>query len=266
MKFRRLLGFSLVLTLGMISAGGQTVRSTTDGITYSSTISGGIMGATHYSCFDGNCVGGATFNPWAETRKPIVPMPTIASVLKSAKLVSLEGQPDQHYLRAAKAIKFESPATDEAELLEAIQTHGLPLYDSKKVDEYLYNQALHMKAHTQWVWKPMRNEDSNVPSVSYGSTTQGTRIYPAVYDKAVPERVLEDVACLISDAADLNLIFLVSDFEVIKPDPFLAVSTEKLLRQGKIFIVEQWDEPGFNDGRSPLVHEKTLGPQTIASR
>jgi len=280
MKFRRGCGVSLFLAMGMITAFGQAsavrpAKSKTQGLSAPAPdtrwAQSGVI-TTSSNSFWTTTTGGAVWcdqisgcvisDPWRETRRPILPTPTISSVLKTAKLVSLEGQPAGHYLRAAKAVGFESPATDEAELLGAIKTHGLPVYDFAKVDEYLYNQALQMKAYTRWVWKPMRKEDLAVTGAERRQDGAGI-IYPTVYAKAVPERVLEDIACLVDDAADLKLVFLVSDFEVLKFYSNDSATTEKLLGEGKIFIVEQWDEPGFNDGRPALVHEKQ---STLASR
>ena len=40
-------------------------------------------------------------------------------------------------------------------------------------------------------------------------------------------------------------MLIVSDYETVKPDPFLAVTTPALLAAGKIWIVAVWDEPNF---------------------
>jgi hypothetical protein len=68
-------------------------------------------------------------------------------------------------------------------------------------------------------------------------------ISPNEYAQSVPYRVLGEMKVLMEAVPEA--LFLISDYEAIKPDPFLAVTTEKLLGAGKIWIVSQWDEPGF---------------------
>lgn len=152
-----------------------------------------------------------------------------------------------HYLEVAREIGLDpSPITDEAALLQAITENGLHVFDYAKVDDYLYRQALKQSARTRWVWKPMRKKDSEAlkgemsqmfPNAGY--------VFNAQYAQRLPERILEEVKLLMNCAPDAS--FLVSDYEVVRPDPFLAVTTPQLLAAGKVFIIDQWDEPGFSD-------------------
>lgn len=66
------------------------------------------------------------------------------------------------------------------------------------------------------------------------------------YARRIPERVIGTIAKILEREPDA--VLLVSDFEVAKPDPFLAITTTKLLEAGKVWIVEQWDEPAWKDG------------------
>ncbi len=34
----------------------------------------------------------------------------------------------------------------------------------------------------------------------------------------------------------------------MKPDPFLAITTGRLMEQHKIWVIEQWQEPTWDDG------------------
>lgn len=189
-----------------------------------------------------------------ETRKLKTTLPTIADVKLSAKLVSNSELAPAQYLKLAKAVSLESAATDEAQVLDAIHIHGFKLFDYDRVDDFLYNQALHMKANTRWVWKPAREKDLKAVNDS-GAATWSTQsgmgfVYPQAYAQKVPARILEDMACLIAEIPDA--IFLVSDFAVIKPDPFIAVTTPRLLKENRIFIFGQWGEPTFDDGLKPV--------------
>jgi hypothetical protein len=150
------------------------------------------------------------------------------------------------YIKLAKDIGLDSAAVDEARLLEAIHGLDLRVFDFDKVDDYLMHKAAEQKSNTRWVWKPMRSRDNAVLSgVSRTSSATVGFLYREQYAHAIPDRVLADVQKILE--CEPETVFLVSDYEVIKPDPFLAVTTPKLLEAGKVFIVEQWDEPGYSD-------------------
>ena len=59
----------------------------------------------------------------------------------------------------------------------------------------------------------------------------------------MPERVLVEVRDLLAEVPDL--VLLVSDYEVLRPDPFLAVTTRALLESGQLWVVDRWDEPDW---------------------
>jgi hypothetical protein len=159
--------------------------------------------------------------------------------------------PTASYLKTAKAVGLDSPAIAEAQLAQIIVDHGFSIYDYSNVDNYLYHEALKQGTQVRWVWKPMRTADMKAAAQETWSTWDGMgRISAAsMYARALPEKVLAKVECLMTELPDA--IFLVSDYEVVKPDPFLAVTTPKMLSAHRIFIVDQWDEPGFTD--KPIV-------------
>lgn len=185
----------------------------------------------------------ATFN-----RKPRVPGATIVQVKASAKLVDVASKPPARYISVAKQIGLKSAATDEAELLNVLDSHFLKIYDFKRVDDYLYNIALKQGPNVIWVWMPLRDADSKTAGeTGYYSGDAGVLDHSGLtYGHTVPERVLEDVGCILSEMPDA--LFLISDYVTKRPDPFMAVTTKKLLQAGKVFIVDQWDEPDFDDG------------------
>jgi hypothetical protein len=151
------------------------------------------------------------------------------------------------YLKLAKSIQLESPSTDEAEVLQTIYDHHFRVYDFDKVDNYLYRQALKQGTRMRWVWKPMRDVDLRQLQNQGQPPSASGIVYSKLYGQRIPARVLEDAKCVLDDVKDA--VFLVSDYEVVKPDPFLAITTPKLLAEGKLWIVDRWDEPGFDDGK-----------------
>jgi hypothetical protein len=168
--------------------------------------------------------------------------PTVAQVDESALPVADRQLAPAAYVALAKAIKMDSPSADEAQMLQVIHDHHFRVYDYTKVDNYLYRQALKQGSRMRWVWKPMRQADVKAAS-SVASTPSGY-VYAKLYGRRVPQPILEDAKCVLDKVEDA--VFLVSDFEAVQPDPFLAVSTPKLLSEGKLWIIDRWDEPGFD--------------------
>lgn len=186
-----------------------------------------------------------------ETRSLKAPSVSLREVKSTAHKISLSQIPTASYMKTAKAINLKSPAIDEAKLAQIIVGHGFSIYEYAKVDNYLYHEALKQGTNMRWVWKPMRDSDSKASASEAWQTFDGMGRISAgsVYAKAIPERVLERAECLLAELPDA--IFFVSDYEVQRPDPFLAVSTPRMLQAHRIFIVDQWDEPGFTD--KPIV-------------
>lgn len=188
-----------------------------------------------------------------EIRLATAPRVTLAQVKMSRKPVPAAVLATSSYMKLAKSINLKSPAVDYSQMGEILADHGFQVYDFAKVDNYLYHEALKQGTQMRWVWKPMREEDGKAlaESGAWGTSTEMGRMASSVYAHAIPERVLEKVECLLTEMPDA--IFFVSDYEVVKPDPFLAVSTRRMLQDHKIFIVDQWDEPGFKDSPKPIV-------------
>ena len=182
-------------------------------------------------------------NAGVETRPLDNKGPTLAQVDNTALLVSDHDLPPQNYVQLAKAVKMESASTDEAEMLQVIHDHHFRVYDYSKVDNYLYRQALKQGVRVRWVWKPMREADLK-PVSAVSPQTQAGYLFAKPYTKRVPQAILEDAKCVLDQVQDA--VFLISDFEHVRPDPFLAVSTPKLLAEGKLWIIDRWDEPGFD--------------------
>jgi len=185
-----------------------------------------------------------------ETRKDDGKGPTIIQVDRSAKIIKVAQLAPVGYMDLAVKIGLTpSPVMDEANLLDAISTVGLHVYDWTTVDEYLYRKALRQGAHMRWVWKPLREADlqsAHMANAASGFTIPRVGyIFAEQYAQEVPLRILMDVKAILD--ADPSAKFFISDYETIKPDPFLMVTTEKLLKAGKCWIIDRWDEPGFSE-------------------
>lgn len=183
-----------------------------------------------------------------DSRKDDGKGPTLQQVKLSAKVLTPASLAPAEYLDLAKHIGLDpSASTDEAEILEAIQHGGFHVFDFDKVDGYLWRQALREKSPSKWVWKSMRRTDWEglVRDADQRTATAAGTLSTDQYARALPMRIMKDVQAILDCFPDAK--FLVSDYEVIRPDPFLAVTTPRLFAAGKIWIIDCWDEPGFTE-------------------
>ena len=188
--------------------------------------------------------------PSYETRKNDSKGPTLLQVKNSAKRFTVDELPPVGYVNIARSAGIDpgSPVLDEARVMNMIDGLGLKVYSFDKVDNYLYRKALSQGTNMRWVWKPVRSKDLNDSFKQNDKATLPNvgMLYAKMYSRQVPVSVLKlmkEMECEMSD-----VMFMISDYEVVKPDPFLAVTTKSLLESGKIYIIFQWDEPGFKDG------------------
>lgn len=212
------------------------------------------------ACSDGNVFNQPTWGAaatagsgWNDTprerRKDDGKGVTLQQVKATAAVVREADIPPASYIKLAKSIEFDGAAVDEAKLVDLLHRHFIKIYDFAKVDDYLFRQAQRQGANARWVWKPMRTKDNTIlagTSSKFWNTPPGVGfVLNEIYAHKIPGRVLETASCILSELPDALL--LVSDYAVIKPDPFLAVTTKKLLEAGKVWIVDVWDEPSFVD-------------------
>lgn len=158
------------------------------------------------------------------------------------KLVQKE-IPPADYLEVAASIGATG-VVEEGQILRAIDSLGLADFDGPAVNRYLTWQA--SLKNQRWIWRPLRaNDAAKVSGRNYWATAS---VDPTLYARAVPVNVLAHVKAIAERIP--NAIVLVSDYATIKPDPFLAITTEALLRDGRVWIVAEWDEPGFESAGS----------------
>ena len=242
-----LCGFGQTTRNSVIAGPTTIVNGTLSGTIPSSGFvsSDGNLTSTFYLSSDGN-LRYASGNNWVakETRKDDGHGPTLAMVHKAAHAVDSSRMAPLQYVSMARSIGAVVQA-DEAELLAAIHEANLETYDFTMVDNYLYRQALKQGAEMRWVWKPVAEKD--VEPLTKANTWRVEPnvgiVFPKTYSQKIPFRALVEMGLVLDKMPDA--IFLVSDYEVVKPDPFLAVTTLKLLVANKVWIVDQWDEPTF---------------------
>jgi hypothetical protein len=243
----------------------------------STTVSGGASIGTSFFSSCSNCITSSGLVVWGgststsgdrdtiygiptETRKDDGKGPSIRLVKLTAKNWGDVTLAPADYIARAQRIRYESAGTDEARMLQAIHDAHLHVYDFHNVDGYLYRQALKHGSNYRWVWEPMREKDMKAAQENSGQYANAGYVYGSKqYDREIPDRVLADVERLL-DCAPAETMLLVSDFRAVNPDPFLAITTPRMLAAGKIFIVEQWDEPGFTDGE--VTAAPTIAPAT----
>lgn len=169
---------------------------------------------------------------------------TLAQVHKAAFRIAAKDLAPAEYITLAKSIGAEASA-EEAAILQAISDLGLPVYDFEKVDDYLVGQTKKYGPNVMWVWKPVGKKDYAALFTSGHSSPDATMgvISPATYGRQLPMVAMENIAALMKAVPEA--VFLVTDYEVRNPDPFLAISSPTLLQAGKLWVVAQWDEPGF---------------------
>jgi hypothetical protein len=250
MTILRSLSLTVILTVaGMAQTSGplNLTGNTATTLEWTGPIVGSIpaVGPTPGLLWNGN-TGSWTPNGFQETRKDDGKGPTLQQVKMSGKLVTSKMLAPAAYLEIAKQIGLNpSASTDEAEILEAIQHGAFHVYDFDKVDGYLWRQALKEKSPSTWVWKAMRHTDwESMAANGFGHSASGV-ISGAQYARTLPLRIMNDVRAILDCFPDAK--FLVSDYEVVRPDPFLAVTTPSLFAAGKIWIIDCWDEPGFTE-------------------
>lgn len=208
-------------------------------------------GSAQSVCTNGQCFwfGGVGGSGITRVQSKSKPKYTLAQVRASAVPIQKAKLAPAAYLTLAKSIGLESAGTDEARMLDCLDKLILKPYDADKVDAYLSHKAEAQGANMMWLWKPLRELDEKAVALGWSRTLD---LSPKRYGQAVPAHALTVVAEVLREMPDA--VFLVSDYEAVKPDPFLAVTTARLLQEGRVWIIEQWNEPNFG------VPEMHFGP------
>ena len=178
--------------------------------------------------------------------------------------VITDGEKDE-YLELAKGIGYEPPLTNETapypkQLVDCLKELGLPIYDPKKVLEFLIEKAAPYKKKTlfrreshegelQIGWKGIisyRKDSLYIPQIVkihkkdliYISINHGG-IFSKSYTRPIPKIILRSANEIKKRIPESQ--FYVSDYLVYRPDPFMAVG----LPGSRMIVYDYWDEPSF---------------------
>lgn len=200
--------------------------------------------------------------PASTTRQMVVSVspvtPPADPVVPEAEdvLAAMDANEFAAYRRTANAVGFEPTALVEAEVLAFMAEQKIRRYPLEKVAKYLRFRAKKDGGpYTVWGWKALRSVDA-VESVKGSEQAWFDRgnvyIPPTIlthggaiagqYEHAIPLRVLGRVEQFVQQFGD-KVKFLVSDYAVQRPDPFIAVVPSRGVHEPIVFDV--WDEPDF---------------------
>lgn len=194
-----------------------------------------------------------------EKRIPSIPTSILDEIIEKTED---EAKTIESYSNLCAEIDFYPPQLFKKQFLAFCIKENIPIYDLAKVTKYLCFKAneesnklntISYGDEVVWVWKPLRKKDSNLPS--FKSALMSNYKFPSdyhgsfgdpcprntLYDKLVPSFILNRVKKIENKFGDIPKFF-VSDYQAIKPDPFIMV-TMKGLKESIVFGV--WDEPGF---------------------
>jgi hypothetical protein len=231
---RTLTRASLLLALAAVLAFAQPVN-TTSALT---TIGTGSISSGTFTYSGVTC----TPNGWC--------YPSTGAALASAKPIprprSLKLTPQQvapmSYIELAKEAGALG-AAESAEIDQSLESLNLPVFNIRDVSDYMTDDAAR-HGHSSWGWRPLRDGDSDlVDSASKKMAGRSIGLDSRPYARQIPTDVLETVR-LVAGALP-KAVFLVSDYEDPKPDPFLAVTTPRMIQDGRVWVIADWDEPGF---------------------
>lgn len=168
------------------------------------------------------------FNPFASGMfgrdEPFVkPEPVEKPQQKETKVVV-----DDEYLALSESVGVDSPIVADELLKRCLKQQKVFVYNTAHVEKYL--KSMFTNNRQRLVWSPLRQKDQN----EYENKQ---------YDHAVPGHALQKAEKVLETFDRPNdLCFEVSDYEDVKPDPFLSV---RIKNSDTRFVIAYWDEPNF---------------------
>lgn len=135
---------------------------------------------------------------------------------------------DDEYLALSESIGVDSPIVADELLKRCLKQQRIFVYPTAHVEKYL--RSIFDNNRQRLVWRGLRGKDAK-------GLGQG------VYNHAIPGHALLKAEKVIKtfDRPD-DLCFEVSDYEAVKPDPFLSVRIQGSQTR---FVIAYWDEPNF---------------------
>jgi hypothetical protein len=136
------------------------------------------------------------------------------------------------YAALARELGISTQVVNDERLKAVLAEECIPVYDMAAVKKYMDSTVNNEKARgaslgLKWIWTPLRKSDAGGGNC---------------YVHPVPLPVLLTVKKLVDRLGTDSVEFFVTDYEVVKPDPFLAVRAKG--SQTK-YVIERWDEPSF---------------------
>lgn len=133
---------------------------------------------------------------------------------------------DDEYLALSESVGVDSPIVADELLKRCLKQQRVFVYNTAHVEKYL--KSMFTNNRQRLVWSALRSKDKDGRS-QYKHAVPGHALQKA-------EKVLETF-----DRPD-DLCFEVSDYEDVKPDPFLSV---RIKNSDTRFVIAYWDEPNF---------------------
>lgn len=133
--------------------------------------------------------------------------------------------------------------TAKQSLRQVLHDETIPVYDLRRVESYMRRVTPRGK---DWGWRACREHDV-LSRMHYGSSN-GSFI-AGIYAHPLPFPVLHTIERV--SAACPEALFFVSDYEAVRPDPFLMVTMYPVDHRlweatpETCFVIERWDEPSF---------------------
>lgn len=154
-----------------------------------------------------------------------------------------EEQTLMDYVALAKELGITSAQVAEMELRLWLRAEAIHVYDMESVKLYMDEKVRKEKPGHNWAWRGLREADHHRQIARANPAQNRSSIpWPSPYPHAVPMPVLLTVKRILERFKDA-VSFYVTDYQVQKPDPFLAVQ----LHDSPLFVVERWDEPSFRE-------------------
>ena len=146
------------------------------------------------------------------------------------------------YFKLATKLGIKSAKVTQARLEAFLHTECMGLYEYSKVAAYM--KSIASKEGKVWVWKPLRAKDALNNQTTVYSHDHGRVMGGSVYPHEIPLPVLMSIDKIAT--AFPEALFMVSDYAVPRPDPFVGVTTREMFEHdGTILIFEKFNEPGF---------------------
>lgn len=141
----------------------------------------------------------------------------------------------ERYEALAAEVGLENGGLREGRLIRVLQKLEIRIYPLQQVRAYLHKMR---GMNNFWCWKALRKKDGQV--VRCNNWMSDGAVWDKIYQGRVPAHALEMVLRIEAELPT-GYGFFVSDYEAVRPDPFLMVCGAGTTH----YVIDAWDEPGF---------------------